>query len=1216
MTETFISYSQNGEDIVLWRALKGVENGFYIDVGAADPIGHSATYALYLRDWRGINIEPVHDFAEALRTLRPRDITLEMALGDEAGELTAYVVEGTGLTTLDKDRADELSGDFDVRTRIVPTATLASVCAEHVPPGQPVHILKVDVEGFERQVLQGADFETFRPWVIVIEATRPSSQIQSHEEWEPILLEAGYSYCSFDGLNRYYVATEHSDLAEALSYGPSVFDRPYQPSEVTLGIERHREHILTELHSTRKQADELERDLASARDEYSRLRDTVVAEHQAELDRMGEQLDRLANELADVTGVRDRAFVALETAQRERSDETDELRRLRGEVDLARRQLQGMYDSETWRIGRLIWHVGRRTGLAEVARRPAQQLLGRVFGETTDAAPGRRGIAGAIPGRRGATAGPWDFPSTHTWEGPLADLADELSTGVVPEPDRLHLAIDELAMDSDDAIASGRFSYSERRALGELQLALKGRSHRSAEPGLVVIDARCFDDPALAHRGIGRHALDVLGQLAGSVADASEVILVGDGGIDSLSPRPDLAWTPMSAAEFVRSHRTADLFVSLSPVTAPVIPSAIGHDTRAIAIVYDLIPLAYPRHYHADPASFVEYVGRLSWLRTFDGLWSISAATIDDLVDRLDIDRARAEFTGVSYALRSDATEGTNATAPVVMVCGGGEPRKNMLTPIEAMRRSHLDVDVEIMGVLPEQLADPLVEIGSPRSRRSLTLLGRVSDDELAAAYRRAAVVVVPSHAEGFSLPVAEALEAGRPVVASAIPEHRELLGEGPWLVDPRERKQWAVAVKAALRNADEWHRRQDETYRHSVSRRWDPAQYRFEATRRRSTRRRRQRPTLAIVTPLPPQRTGIADYSAFVFPALERYFDVGYVVNSLDEVAAGIGPRRDETITTGLVGRFDHVLHVLGNSHFHVPALEHLQRLGGAALGHDNRMSGAYLHWRGAAATARVMSMHGADIAEPDVYRYLVDLDGAPDSCYGEIAEWARPLFVHSDRLAARLSAETGHDVLALPFCPLRVPSAEEIRREPRRRGTRRIVTFGSVSVALKRCDLVVEMLGWLRQWGADVELVMVGEGSEQELALIDRLAVESGVADRVTVTGRVDDDEYRRWLVEADLAVQVRNSGLQTNSGAAMDAVAFGVPLVTTESMRTDLFEDAPNVITVPDCFSSFQLAEAAQVGLARDRREAEDERRAFVDARSPEEYAAILAEGLLGS
>ena len=81
-------------------------------------------------------------------------------------------------------------------------------------------------------------------------------------------------------------------------------------------------------------------------------------------------------------------------------------------------------------------------------------------------------------------------------------------------------------------------------------------------------------------------------------------------------------------------------------------------------------------------------------------------------------------------------------------------------------------------------------------------------------------------------------------------------------------------------------------------------------------------------------------------------------------------------------------------------------------------------------------------------------------------------------------------------------------------------------------------------------------------------------------------------------------------------MDAVAFGVPLVTTESMRTDLFEDAPNVITVPDCFSSFQLAEAAQVGLARDRREAEDERRAFVDARSPEEYAAILAEGLLGS
>ena len=34
---TFVSYAQNGEDVVLWRALSHVENGFYVDVGAADP---------------------------------------------------------------------------------------------------------------------------------------------------------------------------------------------------------------------------------------------------------------------------------------------------------------------------------------------------------------------------------------------------------------------------------------------------------------------------------------------------------------------------------------------------------------------------------------------------------------------------------------------------------------------------------------------------------------------------------------------------------------------------------------------------------------------------------------------------------------------------------------------------------------------------------------------------------------------------------------------------------------------------------------------------------------------------------------------------------------------------------------------------------------------------------------------------------------------------
>jgi len=61
---TFVSYAQNYEDVMLWRALKHIENGFYIDVGAAWPSEHSVTKLFYDEGWRGINIEPNLEFSQ------------------------------------------------------------------------------------------------------------------------------------------------------------------------------------------------------------------------------------------------------------------------------------------------------------------------------------------------------------------------------------------------------------------------------------------------------------------------------------------------------------------------------------------------------------------------------------------------------------------------------------------------------------------------------------------------------------------------------------------------------------------------------------------------------------------------------------------------------------------------------------------------------------------------------------------------------------------------------------------------------------------------------------------------------------------------------------------------------------------------------------------------------------------------------------------------
>ena len=86
--------------MLLWRALRDIGQGFYIDVGAWHPDIDSVTRAFYDRGWRGINIEPVEDFYRRLVAARRRDVNLRLAAGAAEGEAELIVVEGTGLSTL------------------------------------------------------------------------------------------------------------------------------------------------------------------------------------------------------------------------------------------------------------------------------------------------------------------------------------------------------------------------------------------------------------------------------------------------------------------------------------------------------------------------------------------------------------------------------------------------------------------------------------------------------------------------------------------------------------------------------------------------------------------------------------------------------------------------------------------------------------------------------------------------------------------------------------------------------------------------------------------------------------------------------------------------------------------------------------------------------------------------------------------------------------
>ncbi|ELX10632.1 methyltransferase FkbM family [Janthinobacterium sp. HH01] len=221
---SFISYAQNYEDVLLWRALHDVPAGFYIDVGANDPELHSVTKAFYDQGWSGVNVEPMPSYGPAFREQRPRDINLNVAAGAASGSITLFdIPDVNGWASTDSAvAAAHRAHGHQVVEHTVPLLTLAEICREHVR-GE-VHFLKVDVEGFEGDVLRGMDFTLCRPWIVVVEAIMPNSRDSNHGDWETLITDQRYQFAWFDGLNRYYVADEHAELAERLRLQPNVFD--------------------------------------------------------------------------------------------------------------------------------------------------------------------------------------------------------------------------------------------------------------------------------------------------------------------------------------------------------------------------------------------------------------------------------------------------------------------------------------------------------------------------------------------------------------------------------------------------------------------------------------------------------------------------------------------------------------------------------------------------------------------------------------------------------------------------------------------------------------------------------------------------------------------------------------------------------------------------------------------------------------------------------
>lgn len=184
------------EETALKDAFLGQARGFFVEVGANEPIDGSQTWHLEQRGWTGVLVEPLPVLASKLRARRTAHVfECACSAGERAGAVMQLHVAGA-LSSFDPALMDARArpvGTIDVAVR-----TLDDVLAEVRAPA-PIDFVSIDVEGHEVEVLRGFDFERWQPRLILLE----DHLLGLHKH--RFITSRGYKLLRRTGLNNWYV---------------------------------------------------------------------------------------------------------------------------------------------------------------------------------------------------------------------------------------------------------------------------------------------------------------------------------------------------------------------------------------------------------------------------------------------------------------------------------------------------------------------------------------------------------------------------------------------------------------------------------------------------------------------------------------------------------------------------------------------------------------------------------------------------------------------------------------------------------------------------------------------------------------------------------------------------------------------------------------------------------------------------------------------------
>jgi glycosyltransferase involved in cell wall biosynthesis len=363
------------------------------------------------------------------------------------------------------------------------------------------------------------------------------------------------------------------------------------------------------------------------------------------------------------------------------------------------------------------------------------------------------------------------------------------------------------------------------------------------------------------------------------------------------------------------------------------------------------------------------------------------------------------------------------------------------------------------------------------------------------------------------------------------------------------------------------------------------------EFNARESSIKNTGKPSLALVSPMPPSRSGVANYCVEILPALSETYEITLVVENpseLDESLKGkyAAINHDEMLREG--SSFDRVMYHFGNSAFHYNYFTLLRAHPGFVILHDVFLGDCifsnYLEAGDSDLRQAIYASHGWAALQCSKGSPLLATGLYPSS--GSLFSDSYGLLVHNRSARDLMALYFDYDLVSqIQICPL----ARAMKELPDKASAKRALgyseenllyaTFGHVN--RNKCILdIIE--AWSETSLAQMEnarLLIVGSCGDDSLQdKIDTAIANLPLPKQVQITGFIDNHEYDLHLGATDIALQLRRNSRGESSAALLDCMGAALPtIINTHGSMAEVPQDC--VISIADEFSSPELAQAIE-------------------------------------